>query len=62
MSLFDTLARELYDYEPAECSHEWEYQPAEYERLDGRETVLQYAAGYYCDKCDTFREQEEHIT
>ena len=42
MSLFDTLARELYDYEPAECSHEWEYQPAEYERLDGRSTVLQY--------------------
>lgn len=59
MSLFDTLARELYDYEP-ECSHEWEYQPAEYERLDGRETVLQYPSGYYCDKCDTFRDQEEH--
>ncbi len=59
MSLFDTLARELYDYEP-ECSHEWEYQPAEYERLDGRSTVLQYPDAYYCAKCDTFRDQEEY--
>lgn len=40
-----------------ECSHRWEYVPAEYESLSGRGTVEQYPDGHYCAKCDQWQEE-----
>jgi len=41
-----------------ECDHEWTYQPAEYETLSGRGTVLQYPEMTYCEKCGMVLEDE----
>ena len=55
MSLFETLAKELYYYDE-ECAHEWEYQKEENENLDGH-IVTQYYGGNYCFKCETWEEE-----
>ena len=41
-----------------ECDHECVYQPAEYETLSGRATVLQYPEMTYCEKCGKILEDE----
>ena len=51
-ALADSIRRE-----PEECDHEWEHHPAEWERLSGRATVMQYAESYYCHKCDTWESE-----
>tara|TARA_R110002126_G_scaffold261335_1_gene404225 strand:+ start:886 stop:1050 length:165 start_codon:yes stop_codon:yes gene_type:complete len=54
MSLFQRLAKELYDYE--ECAHSWVYQKEEKENLDGH-IVTQYYGGNYCFKCETWEDE-----
>ena len=56
MSLFETLAKELYDYDE-ECAHVWEYQKEEKENLDGHIVTQYYGGGNYCFKCETWEEE-----
>jgi len=62
MDLFNELAGALYPKEIMDeiqenCDHEWVHQPAEYESLSGRATVLQYPELYYCEKCGLVEEE-----
>ena len=58
---WEKIAQEEWELEQdeIECDdHEWVYQPAEYETLSGRATVLQYPEMTYCEKCGKILEDE----
>lgn len=42
-----------------ECQHSWEYVPDEYDSMAGHATVLQYAGGMYCAKCNQYEEEND---
>ena len=51
------LADSIRRPEPVDCNHEWEYVPDEYDSMAGHATVLQYAGGMYCAKCNQYEEE-----
>lgn len=66
MGTFETIAAAIYpkdlieeeEYAQNDCLHDWVYQPAEYETLDGRQTMEQYPALWYCKHCDAILEDD----